>query len=547
MVTPALDVSPSAWLARRHALALEAGGLLSVGVLALLAVAHTTISPRADFLYFDGDTQLPGLVAISLATGDPTAWTMSTTLFIPEIALFLLWWAITPSPAWAFAVSAFANLVILAVLLRWSAGIALADRSRGVRVAAGVGVFAVYVGFTLFENTPVRGDFQLFSMSMTSTFYFATLVATIVTMNLVVATLTRPAASGRRIITVSAGIVAIAAVSVVSCPLYAAWAAAPAIIVILASLIAKITPRAVAAALLGAVVIGTIGGLAARPLAAPWLSSTGAEYVRWFQVGPAARSLATIAVETVMAPGGWIVVLGIIALVALTGIALVRAVRGGDRGPTALLPLWALVTAIGVPAGILLMGQVDVARYTQPVALLPLAALPASLRQLGVRFDWQPPRRPARIVITAMGVAAALILVPVTAASVSDVKHPDVDCVEAAIGSGVDRAAIGGFWTIRSLAVASEGRLRLLQTFPNGVVFPWMIDLDPFRDPGTVGTAIIASAQEAEQTTADFGTPRAVIGCGSIEVWDYRGTAAADAITANVVGSGLAALQVRGR
>lgn len=203
----------------------EIGGWLAALTGALIVVAQSASTARSELLFRDADSLIVALFVRSLAEGTAQNWAMSTVLFMPEIAVFTcLWWMFHTvgdlEVAAVLAVSAVVNCLAIYGALRFAAGRARAGRTP---VAAALGAFALFGGLVLADTTASRDALELASLSLTSTYYVATVVALIFT----VGVLRRLREGTRRAAILLSSLTAIAAISTLSNPLYAVWVTAP--------------------------------------------------------------------------------------------------------------------------------------------------------------------------------------------------------------------------------------------------------------------------------------------------------------------------------
>ena len=200
-----------------------------LGALAALAIAITVTAAvaggsRSALLFRDGDSLVTTLVARSLAVSQPQDWAMSTVLFLPESALVVLLSLLGLGVAGTLATAAIVTLLALYGALRLAAGAAGADRApiAGALLAmSGFGVLAIT------ESSPSRDALEPASLLLTTTYYSATVIASVLAVGLVRRALDRP---GRRWPVWA--LAAVGAASVLTNPLFAAWAVVPVVTVL---------------------------------------------------------------------------------------------------------------------------------------------------------------------------------------------------------------------------------------------------------------------------------------------------------------------------
>jgi hypothetical protein len=208
---------------------LEAGGAAAALAMALVVVAHL-VHARTWFLFENGDAFTTVLLTRSLAAGQPQDWAMSPVLFVPETAGYWLLSLLGLSVRATLTLAAVGNLVALYAAVRVAAG---ARRARAGRPVVGALTgFAFFCVLALLDGGAHRAGYQLPSMLASTTYYSATVVATVLTLGLLRRAVDRRDLRGRVGVTTCVAIAAVAAVSTFSNPLYAGWATVPAVLVL---------------------------------------------------------------------------------------------------------------------------------------------------------------------------------------------------------------------------------------------------------------------------------------------------------------------------
>src|SRR5579875_2281585 len=232
----------------------EAGAAAVALAAALVAVAHCCMTARAWILFSDADSVLLPLMRASRAVGEPQRWALSPVLFLPERALYDLTAATGAGVRDALAIDAVVTLVVLYGVLRAVAALAGARTPFGAVLA-----FGAFCGLTLLDSSAVFDSFELPSLTMSTTYYSATLLGAALAVGLTAAAL----GHGRRR-WAGAALALPTAGSVLTNPLFVLWGAAPILIT---------------TALLTAVRVSRLADAAAsglRPRSGPrWASSAG--------------------------------------------------------------------------------------------------------------------------------------------------------------------------------------------------------------------------------------------------------------------------------
>lgn len=486
----------------------ELAGWLAATVIAVATVAHVASTARSELLFRDGDSLVVALVVRSIADGSALDWALSTVLFLPEIALFGALWLLGRMLALdvdaVLAVNAVVNLTALYGALRLAAG-----RRRDGRgpVAWSVIALAAFCTLAVTETSSSRDALELASLLLTTTYYSATVIATVVTVGLVRRWFDRERDGERlgRLLPVS--LATVAAVSTLTNPLYAAWATVP-LGALLA--IAAVYPRSRSRALpllwwlLGGTALGLIGRI---PFSA-WIANSGAGYAHPELWPESARYYGALLGERfATAPG----VAGTVLLAALLIVAVWRTVRAASTAARLVAAAgWMLPVAVTV--GAIALGT-DAARYLQPVFFAPVLGLVAT--PVAVRLS----RRAATATIAAAAaalLAAGALSVPRLAAT----QRPDaaVQCVVDWVEQS-GRTGAGQFWTVRLPKLHLADPARLVQVDHQLRGYAWLVNRTDFA-VGEV-SFLVEDAQSSPWGFAQTALPTDVITCGRYTIHDF--------------------------
>ncbi|HEV7623774.1 MAG TPA: hypothetical protein VGO26_06530, partial [Amnibacterium sp.] len=212
---------------RRSPLVVEAAGLGAALAVALAAVAHLCLTPRAWVLFSDADSVLLPMLRGSAAVGEPQRWALSSVLFLPERALYDASAALGLGVRASLAIDAVANLVLLYAAFRIVAAL-VRPGPPSHAVMGALTAFSAFSAFTLLDSTAAWDSLELPSLLATTTYYSATVLATVLAAGLGTAAL---AGARRRAGAAAAALGALTAASVLTNPLFLAWAVAPLAIV----------------------------------------------------------------------------------------------------------------------------------------------------------------------------------------------------------------------------------------------------------------------------------------------------------------------------
>ena len=263
----------------------EVLGAVAAAAIAVTVVAVVASGPRSELLFRDADSLVTTLVARSLASGQPQDWAMSTVLFVPESALVVLLSLFGLGVSGTLALAAVVTLLGLYAALRVAAGSAGAGRAP---VAGALLALSAFGLLAVTETSPSRDALEPASLMLTTTYYSATVIATVLAVGIVRRALDRP---GRR----RHGwiLAAVAAASVFTNPLFAAWATVPVVVVLGVVALGRsrggsgvAADRAVALRMIAALVVGSLAGLVLRLPLGRLIANSGAGYAdpsRWLE------------------------------------------------------------------------------------------------------------------------------------------------------------------------------------------------------------------------------------------------------------------------
>jgi hypothetical protein len=488
----------------------EALGALVALAIAVAVTAVVAAGPRSELLFRDGDSLVTTLVARSLAVGQPQDWAMSTVLFLPESAGVVLLSRAGLGVAGTLAAAAVVNLLGLYAALRIAAG------SAGARRAPVAGALLALSGFGLVavtESSPSRDALEPASLLLTTTYYSATVIASVIAVGTVRRALDRP---GRRWPGWVLG--AVAAASVLTNPLFAAWAVVPLVVVLAVVAVGGAGPERRSALWLGAALVGgSLTGFVLRLPLGRLIANTGTDYAdpsRWLESAAYYEALVGERASTVAGALG--VVLGL-ALWVWCIVASILLTRRRDLGAAVVAACGWLMPLL-VVVGAVVLGT-HAARYLQPIAFAPilgLVVLPALIPRLGVR----------RVALPVLAGATAVAVVVASAvgipriASAATAPDPDLDCVVEWTDASA-RTGAGQFWTIRLAKAHLDDPRRLVQVDHELRGYAWLVNRDDFAI-GDVSFLVI-DAQSVPFALPDGASidDAELIDCGRYTIADF--------------------------
>ncbi|RLP76789.1 hypothetical protein D9V32_03880 [Mycetocola tolaasinivorans] len=462
--------------------------LIGVGtalLLTTLAVTHLLQTDRSWLLFGDGDSVFPQLVRASLLAGEPQHWALSSVLFIPELALYLILAAILPTAHAALvAYAACSMLLIYGALRLAAAAVSRGDktpRSHPRAVGGALAGLALLTLLTLTESSITRSSFELTTLVMTPTYYGATTIALLLGAALCAWLLSTPRPAPRRVPVILAHIAlaAIVGISTLSNPLIGGWLIAPACVALLFVWRMRRprtgrAPLTLIAVLSGATVLGfllrfTLGDLIAKE---------ADTYVRPNALAASLDAYGAAFATYIRTPGGvagTLLVLGALACCA----QVVRRADRENRSAALFLGLVSVVAPIIVIGFGIALGT-DAPRYLAPVFFAPLLGITALIADMRItpapidaRIGTGRQLRLAAIALTAITALLVGLVAATPRRALTDTLDRDAACAANWLAAH-DVVAIGSFWDARPVNAQLGIPGRLLQVDPVLNRYVWL-------------------------------------------------------------------------
>ncbi|MFJ4254064.1 hypothetical protein [Microbacterium sp. NPDC090003] len=479
-------------------------GWMLAAAVALIVAASVASTPRSELLFRDGDSLVVAMFAQSVLAGTPLDWAMSSVLFLPESALFTGLDALLPVGInGLFAVSAVVNVLALYGAVRLVAGRRQEGRAPVAWSVIAIGAFGA---LAMTEMSPSRDALELASLQLTTTYYSATVVGAVLAIGII-----RRMLDGARLVPMVFALAAIALVSTLSNPLFAAWTTVPlGLITAIGALRRASRGRMLVA--LSALLTGTIVGLLARIPFAGWITNTGAGYAQPDLWQDSIGYYGEIFGERLANPLG---ILALVLTVALLALAVWRTFRSDDDGAR-FIAVAAWVVPLLVVIGAIALGT-HAARYLQPLAFAPilaLVALPRALRIPGIL------RRQLAAVVGVALLVGGGISIP-RLASAANAPDADAACVTDWVDASA-RTGAGQFWTVRLPKLHLDDPSQLVQVDHQLNGYAWLVNRADF-DAGTV-SFLVEDAQTVEWDLPIQAIPDDIIECGRYRILDFGET-----------------------
>lgn len=511
-MTHGTEAKPAQSVGGRGEIAAELAGWATALVVGVGIVAY--VANTSDWLLFtDGDSVIVPMMVRSVVSGQAQDWALSPVLFLPESVVYGMLSVLGLGMRATLTLNALVNLLAFYGVVRLVAGRRAAGRAP---VAGALLAFGVFCGLVLLEGSAALPGLQFATLLATTTYYSATLIATVAVVGLV-----RRVLDGARPVAAASSVGVVALVSVLTNPLFAVWSTAPVLVVLVALAAGRRVPRRTAIVLGAALAVGSVVGYALRGLFDGTIVAAGGNYFRLDEASRARDHFATVLAQTAQSWHGMLWLVAVAALVVFSAIVAVRAWRRRDA-VVAFVAGVAVLAPAATTAGTIVSGS-DADRYLQPWVFLPvlvLAVLPrraVSIARRAVRS------RRGRRVVAAIAVASALLVLAVAApAAVSAATRSDADL--ACVVRWVDdsgRTGAGQFWTVRAPKANLADPTHLIQVDHTMRVYEWLVNRADSR-----GAEVTFLVQDA--TTQAFELPDGFdeaqadsIPCGRYTIVDF--------------------------
>jgi hypothetical protein len=474
---------------RQAALLREAAVALAASAIMALVAIHLGVSDRAFLIYADGDSMLPPIVHGAVVAGGPLDLSLSSPLFLPELALYLLLGALGLPTAAALTVQGIVTWLGLYAAIRFTAG---AARDRRAPLA----------------SSPDRDALQGASLLFTGTYYSATVVGTVLVLGLLARLWHAPRHPIALVVIASV----VAACSTLTNPLFLLWASAPLVVVAGIGMATRLVRPAPAVLGIAALAAGGVLGMLGRIPFAPLLTQDAGAKIQPDHAADSARYYGGLVADLARTPAGAAeIALVLLCLAGAIG-ATVVGVRRRDRIAMTLGVFGWLAPLLA--AGAVVLAGTMAARYLQPVFLFPPLAL---LPLVG--------RLPRSRAVLAAPVALTLLLALIAPGALTPTRLPaqiagDIACVDRWVAASGETGA-GQFWTVRAPKAYLADTRRLVQVDAAMNPYLWLVDSEDYRGLRAVSFVIDSPDSPPTHVAAPAGTTPTITVCGRYTITDY--------------------------
>jgi len=531
-----------------ESLLLEAWPVVVVAFAVLIALANTVGTSWAGILFDNADSIVLPLMRESLDRGEPQQWVFSSQAFLfPEGLLYAFSSLFSSSIRMTLAINAVLNVVVLYGAFRVIAYL-LAHRSRHRFVEIFIALTSA-LGFVLLVLLERNGNVNLSGLAtpyLATTYYYGVVLSGLVTIALIL-WVTRsfgPMAWGRMRMAIFASVlVAVAALTTFSNPLYLVQVFAPISVVLLILLFfARVTWRR--ASYLGAVlVVGVLLGMLFRAVFSSLFPAVLKQYVSLDSIPSSIRQVHLTLNEMLSSGQGELrfLLIGFLLLVSVIIFAFASFAQArpnlSPRVSTEEIFIagFVLVSSVSLTVGMVVTGSITT-RYLEPLTIFPLLTLMSVgihvLRRMLAEVKKASLRRSlVRYLVVIAGVASALIVIlgavsiPAVSKLIDDDQYITSDCLDHYLGNS-GRNGVGSFWLSRPIQLYGEQKGEVLQVNPDMSPYEWMINMGSYEQTDFSYVLIDrVSAPSATDTEGALGRPARIVSCGGYDIFDYAGTA----------------------
>lgn len=501
--------------------ALEILGIIVAAGLAALAMWHLASTDRSWLLFYDGDSMQIPLVRASLAAGGPQDWSMSSVLFIPDLAIYLAVSLLGAGVSGTALLWGGVMLVVLYAAYRTVAWAVVPASSALRHIVGGWIALGAVVLWVLCDSNATRGSAQIVSLIVTTGYYGASVIAMVFAVGLTARSLAQRG-DGRTARIALAILCGVGSLSVTSNPLYIAYFVGPAIVVLAGLALARRVRARDAAVIGGVIALSAVLGMLGRIPLDRFIGQSGLNYIRWGEWESSFTGFRDKVLGLVSTVPGALSIALLLIVMVLAVLATVAAWRRSDLAATFVAAFAVLVGPALVVGSIALGLGAD--RYLVPVYLGPalaLATLP-SLRERGRR------RETRTRIIAAAAVVILMTTAFVVAAEVTATRSVKVARAETSVECMVDYlnprdlTAVGEFWASRSTKARLADPSSLLQVDGNLVRYTWLVNREDYPGIDSVEYVLSYTTETYVITRANLlATPVDSYTCGRYTLTRY--------------------------
>ena len=444
----------------------------------LVGVGQVLQPSWRELFLFNGDSLTLALYAQSLFSGEQRDWTFSSQIFFfPEIVLYLICYALTPTLEWSFILNACVNYWLYAFLLYKIA--TAVDANLFVRLGFVLLASCLLLLYIALEQRAVVNVTALVTLFLFNTYYFGAILGSL----LVTWVSCRALAEPRHNKPVAYVTIAIcSAATYFSNPMFLLQGAIPFVVSLLVMHWLKQSEKKVLYGLIVAMLLGVVGGQIMRMMLSEHIGKSVGKYVhlRSFIDGlqGVGNNFAKVSQTSAGVVEYSIIIFLLIATVAiaLRYVWVVRrslnhsngSVPQATQSPLLFLVLFAALSACITIVGTIASGNF-LMRYFLPVAMLPLFVILCLPLCTGMFYGKSSPVYFAACALVGIAVFGfALRASPpmsnfswIFAGSFSE-SHSGIRCFNNHMAKHRFNT-VGTFWTARTLDAYGTTGARVLQ------------------------------------------------------------------------------------
>jgi hypothetical protein len=505
----------------------------------LLAVGHLLNSRWLDLFLFNGDSLTLALYAKSLFSGEVRDWTFSSQIFFfPEIFIYLLCYALTPTIEWSFILNALINYWLFAFFLYKIAG--AVGAAIWVRTGFVVLASCLLLLYCSLEQKAEVNVTALVTLFLFNTYYFGAILCA-----LLIAWLSCCALNGTRFDRKPVyGLVAVcSAMTYFSNPMFLLQGAIPYVLCLLYMRWSRTIENGVSRWLIVAMVLGVVTGQLMRLYFSEHVGKAIGKYVHLKSfleglqgvgnnLGRVAETSAGILEFSII--GGLFMLSTVLACVYIRSTARRPAFSITYPGSAFLfLVLFSAFSACITLVGTIVSGNF-LMRYFLPIALLPVFVLLTAV--LALRAEHGAKGKAYFLVCATLGLAMvtfawrsspALGNFSWLSAAPNSESHPGVRCFNELM-TKKSFNVVGTFWSTRTLDAYSKTEARALQVNERFEPTLWLNNRDTYRSLKINGVIVSRPTDNVRQKGAIYaeqthtlGTPESIFTCKDFDIYYY--------------------------
>jgi hypothetical protein len=512
--------------------------------ISLFAVGQLLQSKWIDLFLFNGDSLTLALYAQSLFSGEPRDWTFSSQIFFfPEIVLYLICYALTPTLEWSFILNACVNFWLYAFLLykiAKSVGASIFLRSGFVLLASCV--LLLYIALEQHAEVNVTALVTLF---LFNTYYFGAVLCSLLVAWMSCRVLAEPRQDKRFVY----GLIAIcSAATYFSNPMFLLQGAIPFALTLAVMHWLRASEKRVLYGLMIAVLAGVAGGQLLRMVLSDHVGKSVGKYVHlrsfidglqgvgnnFAKVSQTSAGVVEYSIIICLLIASIVIALRCVWVVRLSSRQSDGSASQATQSSLLFLVLFAASSACITIVGTIVSGNF-LMRYFLPVALFPLFAIVCFPLCAGIFYGkWSRVYFAACALVGFAACGFALRASPPMSnfswifTSPFSETHSGIRCFNDLMAKHRFNA-VGTFWTARTLDAYGDSGARVLQANERFEPTLWLNNRATYKHLQVNGVIVSHAIDNVRhkgniypESTHVLGKPDKVYPCKDFDIYFYE-------------------------